>query len=359
MSKKRLSKNKGYPKGWRLKNGAIRYRVPAGQEHLWDNKSEFTLGKTETEAYKVWVERLQLNEDTFFFSELLDRYLYEVVPEKAYSTQYSNRIAIKNLRPVFGDMPITSLKPKHAYEYMDKTAKKRGKTAANHDYEVISHAYTKAVQWGLIDSNPFIGNVKKIKTSPRDRYIEDWEINEILALKPKIKSRSVALIKLFIRLVLMTGLTRIDILQLKLSDLKEDGIHFQRQKTNKKTGKRFIIEWGNGELKSLIEEIKSFPPHRIGNAHLFVTRQCKPYYNPETMKCNAFDSSWQRFRKRVMELTDITEHFTEHDLRAKVASDSDTLEEASARMTHSSSEITKRVYRRKAEKFSPLERKIE
>ena len=157
----------------------------------------------------------------------------------------------------------------------------------------------------------------------------------------------------------MTGLTRIDILQLKLSDLKEDGIHFQRQKTYKKTAKRYIIEWGNGELKSLIEEIKSFPPHRIGDAHLFITRQCKPYYNPETMKCNAFDSMWQRFMDRVMETTKVTDRFHEHDLRAKVASDSETLEEASARMTHSSTEITKEVYRRKPEIIPPLERKIE
>jgi len=222
---------------------------------------------------------------------------------------------------------------------------------------VIRHAYTKAVDWGLIDTNPIKRNVNKIPTPPRTRYIEDWEIEEVLNLKPKVKSRAVTLIKLFIRLVLMTGLSRIDVLQLKLSDLKEDGIHFQRQKTMNKTGKRIIIEWGNGELKSLIEEIKRLPPHRIGEAHLFVTRQCKPYYNPETMRCNAFDSIWQRFMDRVMDTTKITDRFHEHDLRAKVASDSDTLEEASARMAHSSTEITKDVYRRKPEKVSPLESK--
>lgn len=43
----------------------------------------------------------------------------------------------------------------------------------------------------------------------------------------------------------MTGLSRIDLLKLKLSDLKEDGIHSQRQKTKESTGKRTIIEWAD------------------------------------------------------------------------------------------------------------------
>ena len=90
-----------------------------------------------------------------------------------------------------------------------------------------------------------------------------------------------------------------------------------------------------------------FPPRRIGDAHLFITRQGKPYYDPNTMRCNAFDSIWQRFMDRVIDLTKVTDRFHEHDLRAKVTSDSDTLEEASERMPHSSTEITKRIYRRK------------
>lgn len=298
-----------------------------------------------------------MNEDAYFVSALLDRYLYEVVPTKAYSTQQSNRISISKLRPVFGDMPITSVLPVHIYKYMDKASKKHGDTATNHDLQVIRHAYSKAVSWGLIKTNPLKGNVEKIFTPPRDRYVKDWEIEEVLNLKPKINSRAVSLIKLYIRLKLMTGLSRIDLLKLKMSDLKEDGIHYIRQKTRKKNPKRMIVEWGNGELKSLVEEIIKFPPHRIGNAHLFVTRQCKPYFNPETMRCNAFDSIWQRFMDRVMELTNVTDRFHEHDLRAKVASDSDTLEEASARMAHSSTEVTKNVYRRKPEKVMPLESK--
>ena len=52
------------------------------------------------------------------------------------------------------------------------------------------------------------------------------------------------------------------------------------------------------------------------------------------------------------------EHFTEHDLRAKVASDAGTLEHARSLLAHADSRTTSRVYRRKAEIVEPLSRKV-
>jgi hypothetical protein len=44
MPRKRSSENRGYPKSWRFRYDAYYYRVPKGQEHLWDGKREFHLG---------------------------------------------------------------------------------------------------------------------------------------------------------------------------------------------------------------------------------------------------------------------------------------------------------------------------
>lgn len=66
---------------------------------------------------------------------------------------------------------------------------------------------------------------------------------------------------------------------------------------------------------------------------------------------------WQRFMDKVLETTDVTERFQERDLRAKVASESDTLEQASALLGHATTEITQRVYRRKPVRVLPLVRK--
>jgi integrase len=86
---------------------------------------------------------------------------------------------------------------------------------------------------------------------------------------------------------------------------------------------------------------------------LFVTRENTAYIK-EDSSANAFDSLWQRFMDRVMKETKVKDRFQERDLRAKVASDSDTLQEASQRLGHADSAITQRVYRRKPVRVQPL-----
>ena len=355
--KNRNKENKPLPERWRYRYGAYYYRVPPGLESEWDNKKEFKLGRTISEAYKEWSKRIQPNaEDVHTMQQAFDRYCLEVIPNKAHNTQQSNLISIKKLRPVFANIEPDKILPKYAYKYYDIAAKTRGKTAAKHDIQVLRHTLTMCVKWGVIDVNPLMGQIRLEGSASRKRLVEDWEIHECLNLKPKITSKAVNLIKLYIELKLMTGFSRIDLLKLKLSDLKEDGIHSQRQKTKNTTGKRLIITWTN-ELKELTDEILKLPPRRVGNTYLFVTRQGKPYFNEKTMKCNAFDSIWQRYMDRVIELTKVTERFHEHDLRAKVASDSATLSEASERLGHASTETTQRFYRRKPTEITPLKRK--
>ena len=57
---------------------------------------------------------------------------------------------------------------------------------------------------------------------------------------------------------------------------------------------------------------------------------------------------------RVLDETKVNERFTEHDLRAKCASDGVTLEHVQELLAHADSKITKNVYRRKPDKIRPL-----
>ena len=61
-----------------------------------------------------------------------------------------------------------------------------------------------------------------------------------------------------------------------------------------------------------------------------------------------FDSIWRRFINKALKETKLSERFTEHDLRAKVASDTET-ENARKLLGHANIEVTERVYRRKPE----------
>ena len=339
--KPRNQENRGLPRRWRYKHGAYYYRPPAEQIELWDGKQEFRLGKSLNEAYRVWSERLELHSEAKIMAELFDRYDYEVVPLKAPKSQESNRISLRKLRPVFGHMPIGTVKPMHVYKYRDLRGKD-GKTAANRDLEVLSHAFTKAIEWGLCENHPMIGKVKKFSTPPRTRYIEDWEINEAL----KVAS---SFLQSYISLKLLTGLRRGDLLSIKLSDIKEDGLHVKPRKTSTTTGKKLIIELTT-ELDETLQEIRS-QAKKVVSIWLFHTRTGQPYIKPNG-SCNAFDSMWQRFMRKALTKTKLSERFTEHDLRAKVASDTE-IEHAQRLLGHATSEITDRIYRRKANKVKP------
>ncbi|HEX2542014.1 MAG TPA: hypothetical protein VHM00_13135 [Caldimonas sp.] len=87
---------------------------------------------------------------------------------------------------------------------------------------------------------------------------------------------------------------------------------------------------------------------------LFCNREGQGYINEELSRGSGWKSMWQRFMKRVVKETNVKEPFTEHDLRAKVASDAGTLEHARSLLAHADSRTTRRVYRRKAEIVEPL-----
>ena len=349
--KKRNSENSGTPKGWRFKCGAWRYRVPKGLEHHWDGKKEFTLGKSLPEAYRTWAERIDMPADLPTMDKAFDRYLLEEVPTKSYSWQQTQRISITRLRKAFGKVSPKAIKPSHAYKYHDTVKNGSGETAARHDIQTLRHVLTKCVEWGVIDRNPIKGEVRIKTVAPRTRLVEDWEIAEVLGVTSNY--RGVLVCNAYVRFKLMTGLRRIDILSLKVADLKDDGIHVTPTKTAGTTGRRLIIEW-TPELKELTEEIKRIPPRGIG--YLFVTRTGEGYLD-DNRKANGFDSMWQRFMDKCLKDSKLSERFQERDLRAKVASDSDTLEQASALLGHATTEITQRVYRRKPVRVLPLVRK--
>lgn len=339
--KPRNAENRALPQRWRYKHGAFYYRVPNGAEHQWDKKTEFRLGKTQVEAYKVWASRIEFLDSARTINDLLERYEIEEVPKKSPKTQESYLAGIKNLRLVFGNMLITSLKTVHVFKYRDKRSK-QAPTATNHEIALLSHVYSKAIEWGLVEDNPIKGKVTKIPRPPRNRYIEDWELTQAL----KVAS---PFLKNYIKLKLQLGLRRGDMLRIRYTDLLPEGIAVTPRKTYQATGKQVIYLWTT-ELRQTIESIRALNL-TVQSDYLFCTRNGDCYMN-KNGRSNSFDSLWQRFMKKALNETALTERFTEHDLRAKVASDND-LERAQQLLMHTSSSLTQRVYRRKPELILP------
>ncbi len=278
---------------------------------------------------------------------LLDRYAGEVVPTKAVATRAGDYASLVSLRKVFGDMRLVDVEPQHIYKYADTRVSRSGKkspSTARHDVGVLRHAFAKAVEWGLIAKHPFKGEVRLKGAKPRTRYVEDWEIVEALALTPKRKSGSVRMIQAYIRIKMLIGLRRGDLLRLRMSDITGAGIKVKPRKTKNTTGITRTYEW-TPELRAAVDMAIAARPLDIA-PWLFCTKTGAEYFDEDTGRPDGWNSIWQRFMARLLKETKIKERFTEHDLRAKCASDAETLERAKQLLGHADSKITERVYRR-------------
>ena len=351
MPRARNNENCGYPKSWRFRYDAYYYRVPKGQEHLRDGKKEFHLGRSLSEATAEWAKRVHRVEYDATVDALLTRYKLDVIPKKAAATRRGDTHALINLRKVFGVMRPRDVLPRHVYKYIDTRVTKSGedsRATGLYEIRVFKHVFTKAVEWGILDRHPFKGEVRLRGLAARDRYLEDWEIAQALELEPKRNSGSVLMIQAYIRLKLLIGIRRGDMLRLRMSDLTNTGIMVRPHKTRNAKRAARIFQWTSA-LKFAVEQAKAARPIDI-SPWLFCTREGEGYFNEDSGQA----SVCQRFMTRLLKDTDVRERFTEHDLRGKVGSDLASIERATDLLGHASKEITKRHYRRKPEVIKPV-----
>lgn len=331
MPKKKLSENKSLPSLWRFKHGAYYYRVPKHVRHLWDGKTEFRLGSTVAEAHMTFSKRLT-DFDKFVIvtmSQLCDRYQFEVLPLKSPASQRSNLNSLAFIRSVFADSPVSAIQPVHIYKFRDAIASQRSKKIANLCLEVLSHMFSKSIEWGLRSDHPMTGKkVTKFSLAPRSRYVTDEEIIAFSQVLPEYW-------RLYISLKLHIGLSKSDLLSIKYSDFSGNKLSVTRRKTGKKT-----VYTLSPSAMAIVQSVSAFGRSDI---YLFATSNGDPYIKPDG-QCSGFDSIWQRFMAKALSQGLIKERFTEHDLRSKVASDV-SLEHAQALLQHSSSTVTVKNYR--------------
>ncbi|MFQ3244977.1 MAG: hypothetical protein ACI9SP_001615 [Arenicella sp.] len=252
--KKRLPQNKGLPQRWRHRKNGYYYRVPAGQEHAWEGKTEFHLGKKPSEAYRAYAERIESPENMHYVQDLLNRYSLEVLPDKAPKTQVNELVYIRRLSAVFHNVRIDAVEPVHVYQFMDAAIKKHGGTTANHMVGVLSHAYTKAIEWGQCRDHPIKGKVIKRKVIVKRMVPEMHHIEAAMS----ILTDKQGMLRHYIELKLMTSLRMTDMLSLRCSDIKQDGLHVTPSKTANSTGKSLIFEYDdNNVLWATLESIRA------------------------------------------------------------------------------------------------------
>lgn len=366
--RQRNKENKKYPTGWRMRKQGnkyyIFYRASQPVRHLWDGKAEPCLGigntlpEAEKQAYQVWTDKINISETPHTMGRALDRYESEVLPGKKPATQRSNRYSLARLRKVIpASMPVTSFETHHGYQYRDQCARLESPKKSNLDMEVLSHVFSKCLEWGTpgLREHPIKGKVSKITLAPRDRYVEDWELEAFL-------STAGAMLNAYLPLKYALGIDKSMMLRIRMADIKEDRLHIPKRskiESNAKAKKKDYLfkdkEGASTGLEELITAAKAWRRKhlKVLSPWLFCTSHGQPYIKDDGTT-SGFDSIWQRAMKKAIEKTSLTERFHEHDICAKTSSDIETTEQAAKLRGHLNTATTEKVYRRKPQQIMPL-----
>ena len=286
------------------KNGAYYYVHP---NNKWEK-----LHANYPEAMVRWaylVQQASVAPARSTVGDLLDRYLLEIVPGKAERTQKDNRQEIRFLRSFFGGMEITQVAAKHIVEYV---ANREAKTRCNREVALLSHAYNKAIIWGLAERNPCATPGIRNSEQARDRYVTDEEINQYKEVAPEW-------LRTYIDLKLLLGLRKQDMLGLTHEMLTPEYLDTTILKTKNSGVKRLRIA-RTAELNEVLARLKT------SSANFFQTTSGTEYTSA------GFDSTWKRVMVKYVSSGGL--RFHEHDLRGKVATDMGDAQAAKALLGH-------------------------
>lgn len=272
-----------------------------------------------------------MEEQTHTVNEILDKFEAEYIPTLGERTQKDYAYHVRTLRQWFGHRIANELKPRDFRQFMAVIG--RGKIQRNRQLAVLSCAFSLAVgMWWMMDTNP-CRDVRRHPSKPRTRYVTDEEFNSFRSSLPKR-------LQLAMDLALLTGQRQGDILRLHWGQVDRTAglIRIQQSKTGKRLGIRITPA-----VAEVLEHCAS-----LGEPGDTVIRK----RNGSAYTSEGFRAIWQRYQRAWIARGNL--RFTFHDLRAKSASDSKTIDDAYQRLGHQSIQMTRRAYDRGVREVDPL-----
>lgn len=164
--------------------------------------------------------------DVMTFAKLWNHFLESpVFTELAPRTQKDYRQQQKSLLAVFGKMRADDIKIEQVRIFMDKRGTE-SKTQANHELASMSRVYGWGYERGYVKGNPCKG-VRKFTAKPRTAYITDQQYAAIY-------SEASTGLQVAMEISYLCAVRLGDVLDLRWSDIKEDGIFVEQNKTGTK-----------------------------------------------------------------------------------------------------------------------------
>lgn len=278
------------------------YRDPQGKrirERVGPNlkAAETILGKRKTEmAEDRYLDKR--NAGRLRWEALCDRYeeWAKVHKERSYKTSVKYQLAM--LRKRFEGKTLAEITPLFLDKYVAERAGEVSSSTVNRETALISHMFTKAIEWGEAESNPWKGRKKLREPSHRIRFLS---LKELAVLKAKADAE----MRQLITVATETGLRRGELFGLRWSevDMENGIIHV----LDTKSGKPREVPITPGVKAVLKKRKRQNQKAEVGSVYIF----CGPDGKPRVDLRKRFDKALQAAK---------IEDFRWHDMRHTFAS---------------------------------------
>lgn len=237
------------------------------------------------------------------------------------------------LKPFFGRMVPAGIEPKHVALYLDTNAELGRPVRANREKACLSVMFSWLIRKGEagVSDNPCTGHkIRRNKETPRDRYVEHWEVDAVFKSAPKsVRGLAMLIYRTLQRPEDIITWTRKNLVEKRESDGTVKQIIRNRQA---KTGTTVDIEI-TPEIEHILANLKQSGNTTIGPGVTLIRRERdgKPYtYSGLTAmlrryidKANGLDTSRaaKEKNKDIDRSTLPIKSFGYYDLKGKGATD--------------------------------------
>lgn len=173
---------------------------------------------------------------------LIDAAMPGILKGKAEQTVAQYQVAARRLKEIFAEFAPEDVAPRHVAKMIE--AFEESPAVANRTTTVLKRVFAYALKQQIVDVNPCVG-IERLSLASRKRRITRQEYSAIRAhAKPRLR--------VVMDLCYLTGQRIGDVLSIRRSDLLDDGIYIEQQKTRK----RLLVAW-TPELKATVEAAKA------------------------------------------------------------------------------------------------------
>lgn len=310
------------------------YRYPNGKEAKVAGPGDKAL------AFLKWaeLEGVRLDPDAVTFGAVAEKFELEYIPKRAEKTQKDYRRQLSNLRLVFGDSAIDSIKPVDVATYRTERSKS-AEIQANRELSLLSALWNWAREKGYTQQPNPVAGVKRNKEDGRGVYMSDAVFNAIYLAGDQTVKDAMDIAK-------ATGMDCGVILKAKRSDVVGTELHLRRSKTGIPVRYSLIDE--KGKPNTLGKKVEAMMGRKRAATGTYLVQdeagQHVPYYTfadrfDRARTAAGFQPGEYQFR----------------DIRPKVATDAGDVRRARDLLGHATEATTQKHYIRIGKLVTPAE----